>query len=88
MPFKKRDARKRIAELAATSWRVHEHIRVRELALSHRLERMQCLRMLEEQKAWKREGGFDRIEIIAEMHAQRLHAGFDLKPLCTGLYNP
>ena len=35
---------------------------------------MRRLRMLEEQEAWKREAGFDRIEIIAEMHAQRLHA--------------
>ena len=47
--------------------------------------------MLEEQEAWKREGGFDRIEIIAEMHAQtsrRLHTGFDLEPLYTESYNP
>ena len=43
--------------------------------------------MLEEQKkAWKREAGFDRIEIIVEMHAQRLHAGFNSEPLWT--YNP
>ena len=44
--------------------------------------------MLEKQAVWKREGGFDRIEIIAEMHKQtlrRLHAGFDSKPLYTGL---
>ena len=42
---------------------------------------------LEEQEAWKREGGFDRVEIIAEMHAHtlRLDAGFDSEPLYTGL---
>ena len=39
-------------------------------------------------KASKREVGFDRIEIIAEMHAQGLHTGFDSEPLHTGLYNP
>ena len=44
--------------------------------------------MLEKQKAWKRETGFDRLEIIVEIHAQRLHAGFDSEPLYTGLYNP
>ena len=47
--------------------------------------------MLEKQVAWKREAGFDRINIIAEMHEQtlrRLHAGFQTKPLYTGLYNP
>ena len=65
---------------------MHERIRVRQLAASHRLERMRRLRMLEEQEAWKREGGFDRIEIIPEMHAQRLYAGFDSEHLYTGLY--
>ena len=47
--------------------------------------------MLEMQDVWKGEGGFDRIEIIAEMYAQtlrRLHAGFDPEPFYTGLYNP
>ena len=52
---------------------------------------MRRVRMLEEQEAWKREGGFDRIDITAEMHAQtlrRLHAGYDSEPRYTGLYNP
>ena len=49
----------------------------------HRLEQMRCSRVLEEQKAWKREADFDRIEIIAE-----IHAGFDSEPLYTELYNP
>ena len=34
------------------------------------------------------EGSFDRIESIAEMHAQRLHARFSSESLYTGLYNP
>ena len=68
-------------EIEATSWRLRERIRVRELASSHRLERMRCLRMLEEQEAWKREGDFDQIEVLAEMRAQRLYAGFDWEPL-------
>ena len=66
-----------IAEVERTSWRLHECIRVRKLAATHRLERMLRLRMLEEQKAWKREARFDRIEIIAEMHEQHFRAGFD-----------
>ena len=49
---------------------------------------MRRLRMLEEQKAWEREAGFDRIESIVKMHARRLYVGFDSKPLYTGLYNP
>ena len=38
-----------------------------------------------------RENGFDRIEVIAEMHEETLRymlAGFDPEPLDTGLYNP
>ena len=53
----------------------------------HRLERMSCLRMLEEQKTWKRQASFDPIEIIAEMHAGRFHADFDSEPLYIALYN-
>ena len=38
-------------------------------------------------KAWKKEAGFDRIEIIAEMHAQCFHAGFgSSEPLYTRLF--
>ena len=71
-----------------TSWNLREHIRVRELAATHILEQMRRLRMLEEQQAWKREAGFDRIEIIDEMRAQHFRAGFDSKPLYSKLYNP
>ena len=60
----------------------------RKLVASHRLERVRRSRMPEKREAWKREAGFDPIEIIAEMNAQRLHAGFDLEPLYNGLYNP
>ena len=52
---------------------------------------MRHLRMIEKQKAWKREDDFDKIEIIVKIHAQivrRLYAGFDLEPFYTGLYNP
>ena len=58
---------------------------MRELASTHRLERMRRLRMLEEQEAWKRETGFDPVEVIAEINAQRVHAAFDSQPLYTGL---
>ena len=44
--------------------------------------------MLENQKAWKREAGFERIEIITEMDAQRFRTDFDSEPLYTKLYNP
>ena len=87
-PDREQDARKIIREIEVTCWNLRERIRVRELASTHRLERMRCLRMLEEQKPWKREASFDRIEIIAEMHAQRVNAGFDSEPLHTGLYHP
>ena len=72
----------------ATCWRLRECIRGRELAVTHRLERMRRLRMLEEQKAWKREAGFGRIENIVEMREQHSLAGFRLEPLNSKLYNP
>ena len=74
--------------IETTCGRLRECIRVRELATTHILERMRRLRKLEEKKAWKREAGFDRIEIIAEMDAQRLYAGFDSGPLYSKLYLP
>ena len=79
---------KRSQEVEATSWRLRECFRVRELAATHRLERMRRLRMLAKHKAWKREAGFDRIEITAEMDAQRFRTGFDLEPLYMKLYTP
>ena len=43
--------------------------------------------MLNDQKAWKRDASFDRIEITAEMDEQRLRTGFDSQPFYTKLYN-
>ena len=54
--------KKIVAEVQATSWRLRECIRARELAATHRLGQMRRLRMLEEQTAWKREAGFDHIK--------------------------
>ena len=88
MPTKEVDVRKRIAEVEATSWRLHECMRVRDLAATHRLGRMRRLRMLEERKAWKREADFDRIGTIAEMREQHFLAGSHSEPLDTKLYNP
>ena len=67
------DVRNIIAEVTmeATSRRLREYIRIRELTATHRLGQMSRLRMLEEQKVWKQEVGFDRIETAAEMDAQR-----------------
>ena len=67
MTIDEHDFAKMIAEVEATSWRLRETIRVRELAATHRLGQMRRLLMLEEQKAWKREFGFDCIETAAEM---------------------
>ena len=76
MPIKECDARKMIAEIAATSWNPRECIQGRELAASHRLEQVQRFRMLEEQKTWKREEAeFDRIEIMLKcMHSASMRA--------------
>ena len=80
MPFEECDLRQMIAEEEATSWRLCECIRVRELATTKKLGRMRRLRMLEKQKAWNEEAGFDRIEITAEMDAQRFRTSLDLEP--------
>ena len=90
MFYPERDVRVVTAALRATRERVCELIRDKELASSHQLEQMRHVRMLEKQAAWKREGSFDRIEIVAEIHEQtlrRLHAGFNSEPLHSGLYN-
>ena len=54
------------------------------------LDKIQRVRMLETQSAWKRKGGFDRIEtmaVINEEPLRRLNAGFDPEPFHTGLNN-
>ena len=65
------DVRKIIAEVQTTNWRLRQCIWVRELTATHQLGQMRRLRMLEEQKAWKREAGFEYIDTAAEMDAQR-----------------
>ena len=44
--------------------------------------------MLVEQEAWKREAGFDRIEITVGMNGKGFRTGLDSEPLYTKLYNP
>ena len=44
--------------------------------------------MLAEQKAWKREVGFDRIETAAEMDAQRFRTSLVSEHIYSKLYNP
>ena len=72
MPVDERDITNMIAEdVEATCWRLHETIRVRELAATHRLGQMRRLLMLEEYKAWKQDANFDYIETAAETDARR-----------------
>ena len=84
------DVRSIIAEMLieATSRRLCECIRVRELAATHRLEQMRRLRKLEKQKAWKRDVGFDRIETAAEMDAERFLTSLVSEPFYSKLCNP
>ena len=81
-----------IVVLRATREHMPELIRDTELALSHKLEQMRRVRMLEKkQAAWKREDCFDGIETDAEIYEHtlsRLHTSFDSELLHTGLYNP
>ena len=88
MLIEENDIRKITAEVEAISWHLRECIWVRDLAATHRPGQVRRLWMLEEQTAWKREAGFDRNEIIAEMREQHFLAGFHSEPLYTKLYNP
>ena len=57
MTVDERDITNMIAEeVEATSWRLRETIRVRELAATHRLGQMRCLLMIEEQKGLEARG--------------------------------
>ena len=60
-----------IEDVEARIWRIQETIRVKELAATHRLGKIRRLLMHEEHKTWKREFGFDRIEMAAEMDENR-----------------
>ena len=82
------DVRKIIAEVQATSCRLRQRIRVRELAATHRLGQVRRLRMLEEQKAWKREAGFDHIDTAAEMSAQRFRTNLVSEFFYGEMFNP
>ena len=68
---KEHDFAKMIAEIEATSWRLRETIRVRELAATNRLGKNASFADAREDKTWKREFGFDRVETAAEMDEQR-----------------
>ena len=88
MSIDESDVRKIITEIQATSWRLHERIRVRELAATCGLGQMCCVRMLEEQKAWKREAAFDHIDKAAEMYAQRFCTNRVSEPFYSKIFNP
>ena len=84
-----RDITNIAVELEATSWRLRETIRVRELAATHRLGQTRRLRMLEGQKSWKREAGFEYIDTAAEMDARRSRTNLVLQPfLYSKMFNP
>ena len=86
MTVDERDITKMIAEVEATSWRLRETIRVRELAAMHRLGQMRRSLMLEEQKVRKREFGFDRIETAAEMGGKKIAPASFQTRSSTGIY--
>ena len=76
-------------EVEATSWCLRETIRVRELAATHRTGQMRRLLMLKEQKAWKREFGFDCIETAAEIDEKRFHTSLVSDPFFfRNMFNP
>ena len=71
--MKESDARNINAEvlIEAACWRLREYLRAKELGSTDRLGQMRRLRMLEGQRAWKREASFDRIDPAAEVNVQR-----------------
>ena len=54
------------AKLAAGHERVHKLILVREIASSHRLDKMHLFRLLEKLAAWRRSNDFDKREVLTE----------------------
>ena len=71
MTVEERDFARMSEDLGTTIWRLRETIRVAKLAATHRLGQMRSLLMHEKHKVWKREFGFDRIEMAAEMDEKR-----------------
>ena len=71
MAIEERDVARMSEDLGTTIWRLRETVRVAKLAATHRLEQMRSLLMHERHKVWKREFGYDRTEIAAEMDEER-----------------
>ena len=69
--IEERDVARMSEDLGTTIWRLRETVRVAKLAATHRLEQMRSLLMHERHKVWKREFGYDCIEIAAEMDEER-----------------
>ena len=67
MTIEERDVARMSEDLGTTICRLRETVRVAKLAATHHLEQMRSLLMHERHKVWKREFGYDRIEIAAEM---------------------
>ena len=67
MTIEERNVARMSEDLGTTIWRLRETVRVAKLAATHRPEQMRSLLMHERHKIWKREFGYDRIEIAAEM---------------------
>ena len=89
MLIQESDVRKIIAEVEATSWRLRECVRVTKLTPIHRIGQICRLRMLEEQKAWKREASFDYNETAAEMNARRSRTNLVSEPFFySKMFNP
>ena len=71
MTIEERDVARMSDDLGTTIWRLRETVRVAKLAATHRLEQMRSLLMHERHKVWKREFGYDRIEMATEMDEKR-----------------
>ena len=71
MTIEERDVARMSEDLGTTIWRLRETVRVVKLAATHRLEQMRSLLMHERHKVWKREFGYDRIEMAAEIDEKR-----------------
>ena len=71
MTIEERDVARMSEDLGTTIWRLRETVRVAKFAATHRLEQMRSLLMHERHKVWKREFGYDRIEMAAEMDEKR-----------------
>ena len=71
MTVEERDFARMSEDLGTTIWCLRETVRVAKLAATHRLGKMRSLLMHETHKVWKREFGFDRIEMAAEMDEKR-----------------